>query len=367
MKALITAATLWLGAPLAPTGAPSLNPGMTPAARPSPAPLGLLAPVPLSAAAPSATPPPLSPQAAALETATPTTDIAGDAFDGRPARAQGQELNQEFTALHAAVRDGYAGPLPVRARDARYLFVGGMFASRTPDYFGGNLRRMNALGLSAAAVPLNTQGRRYAGLRAIEAAVAGSREPVVLIGHSRGGVLIHDWYRGASAELKAKVERIVLLQAPLTGTPFADWSIKGRWDRLKLRWLGPIIFGSNLFRTVAEMTPRVRGRVLAALPLWGPNDLEKVYTLGTAVSSLRGYYERRRAVMTRLGAGENDGLVTVASSRVAGGRNILLRGVEHKHTVLQRPNWLKRLQGYRPHPNYDAGDLTEAFVRLLFR
>jgi len=367
MKTLIASAALWIGVPLTSLAPIPLKPSVAPPPFAGPAVPGQTAPAPLPSAAPTPSIVPAAISAAVQASAAkpgeaPASDPIGGAFDGRL-----KNLDADFSDLHAAVRAGQAGPLPDSARDARFLFVGGMFANRTKDYFGANMRRLDALGIEAAPVRLDTQGRRRAGLRAIESAVRRAPGPVVLVGHSRGGVLVHDWYRRASPELKAKVERLVLIQAPITGTPFADHALTGRWSRFKLRVLGPLLFGSNLFRTVGEMTLRMRRHILAILPAWAPGDLEKVYTLSTSVSSLRGFYEKRRRVLEKLGVPDSDGLVPVASSRIAGAHNVLLRDVEHKHTVIQNPGWVKRLQGYRPHPGYDAGDLTEAFVRLLYR
>lgn len=372
MKALVAATALWIGMPLSPQAPLPPGPALSPTAFTLPSAPGLITPLPFSLApAPLPTATPVKADLLRLnppvQDAAPTSDLIGDVFDGRALEPKGLELDEDFTALHAEVRGGKADPLPESARAVRYLFVGGMFASREKDYFGANLRRLDALGLEASLVPIDTQGRRRAGLRAIEAAVRDAQGPVVLIGHSRGGVLVHDWFRGAPTELKAKVKRLVLIQAPLAGTPFADWALTGRWNRFRLHWLGRLVFGANLLRTGAEMTPRMRRRVLDSLPAWGPEDREKVYTLRTTISALHGFYEKRRVLLKRLGVPESDGMVPVDSARVEGGRNVLLRDLEHKHTVLQRPGWITRIRGYRPHPTHDAGDMTEALVRLLFR
>jgi len=370
MRSLVAAASLWVGIPLTPLAPIPLKQGLAPVALSgAPTPGLAVTPTPLAPATPLAVSPAVAavqPLAAAAKTDAPApADPGGDLFDGR--FSPKGDLDADFNALHASVRAGQAGPLPEAARSARYLFVGGMFASRTNDYFGANIRRLDALGIEATPVKLDTQGRRRQGLRAIELAVRRAPGPVVLVGHSRGGVLVHDWYRRAPAALKAKVERVILIQAPLTGTPYADHALTGWWNRVKLRFLGPLLFRANLFRTVAEMTPGMRRHILSILPGWEPGDLAKVYTLSTSISSLRGFYEKRRLLLERLGVPDSDGLVPVSSSQVPGARNVLLRDVEHKHTVLQRPGWFKRLQGYRPHPGYDAGDMTEAFVRLMYR
>ena len=279
------------------------------------------------------------------------------------------DLSVDLTALRDAVHAGQTGPLPQSAREARYLLVRGLLGNRTSNYFDGNLRRLGSLGLDAVEIPIDTEGRRRADLRAIEEAVRASPKPVVLIGHSRGGVLIHDWYRRASPELKAKITRLILLQPPLHGTLLADKSIASWWGRMKTYWAGKILFGEETFRTTVELTTRVRSRVMAGLPQWTREDLQKVYIMRSVILRIQRhpYYRSSYQYLLRMGAPDNDGRLPADSARVPGARGAVLLDVNHDNAVIQNPGWFKRLRGARPNPDFDTGDFTEALVRLAFR
>lgn len=268
-----------------------------------------------------------------------------------------------------SVRAGTAGPLPDAAKKARVLLVGGIFSNHTTDSLGAPLRRLQKLGLDASKVRIDTEGNSRAGLKAIEEAVRRSPGPVVLIGHSRGGVLVHDWFRLAEPALKAKVVRLVPVDAPLGGTEYADFMRGSPWRRFHLHWGGRLVFGTSLLRAVLELTTRVRRLALKRLPSWQAGDLDKVYAVQSVISPEQPHhraYAGRQRLLSRLGAPENDGVVPVRSARVPGARNVLLRDVNHENMTLERPGWFKRLMGHRPHPDHGAGDLAETLLRLLF-
>ncbi|MBI2361819.1 MAG: hypothetical protein HYV15_00330, partial [Elusimicrobia bacterium] len=246
------------------------------------------------------------------------------------------------------------------------LVVPGLFGNHVADLYGGNLRRLEALGLSGEVLRVDTEGRTAEGLRRIEEAVRASPDPVVLVGHSRGGVMVHDWFRSAPASLKAKVARVVLFQAPISGTGFADWVLGSRWRRFVARLLG-WRYWSDLLETVRELTPSARAAALASLPPWDAADLAKVWVLRSVKAPGPGFYGRHAGVLKALGTHETDGIVPADSAAVPGAADIILQDVDHSNTVLQKPGFFKRWRGYRPHPSYDAGDITEALLRLLFR
>lgn len=280
-----------------------------------------------------------------------------------PAR---RDKTLRFLAVMDLLRKGSAGRLPEPLKRAHTLIVPGLFGNHQPDAYGGNLRRIESLGLSGETLRLDTEGHAEEGRRAIEEAVRRAPGQVVLAGHSRGGVLVHDWYRTASAELKSKVSRVVLIQAPLSGTAYAEWVLGSWWRRLLIRYLG-WKYRADLAATARLMTPRVRAAVLDALPPWAPADLAKVWVLRSVKPPGRSFYGRHAGLLKILGAPESDGIVPASAAGVAGAADILLQDVDHQNIVLQRPGWLKRWRGYSPHPDYDAGDITEALLRLLFR
>lgn len=271
-----------------------------------------------------------------------------------------------YLAVMDLMRKGTAGPLPAELKKTRTLIVPGLFGNHQGDAYQGNLRRMAELGLEGSVLPINTEDKAAEGMAAIAAAVAESPEPVVIVGHSRGGVLVHDWYRLAPAELKAKVARVVLVQAPLAGTRFAEWVRGSRWRRLVVRYLS-WRYGADILETARLMTPKVRAAVLEALPPWTREDLAKVWVLRSVKAPGRSFYGRHAALLKAMGDHDSDGIIPAASAAVPGAKDILLQDVDHSNTMLQRPGWMKRWRGYRPHPSYDAGDITEALLRLLFK
>ncbi|MBI5595531.1 MAG: GNAT family N-acetyltransferase [Elusimicrobia bacterium] len=271
-----------------------------------------------------------------------------------------------FLAALDLVRNKTAGPLPAALARTRILVVPGLFGNHVGDLYGGNLRRLQALGLRGEVLRVDTEGRTEAGLRRIEDAVRASPEPVVLVGHSRGGVMVHDWFRTAPAELKAKVARVVVFQSPISGTGFADWVLGSWWRRLVARLLG-WRYWADLLKTIRELTPAARAAALASLPPWDATDLAKVWVLRSVKAPGPGLYGRHAGVLKALGAGETDGIVPAASAAVPGAADIILQDVDHSNTVLQKPGAFRRWRGYQPHPSYDAGDITEALLRLLFR
>lgn len=285
---------------------------------------------------------------------------------GLQAAAPRRDKTLRFLAVMDLMRKGTAGPVPQAAKDTKTFIVPGLFGNHQGDAYRGNLRRMSELGLSGEILDINTEDKAEEGLAAITEAVRRSPKPVVLVGHSRGGVLVHDWYRLAPAELKARVSRVVLVQAPLAGTNFAHWVVGTVWRRLIVRYLG-WRYGADIVKTAREMTPKVRAAVLEALPPWTPSDLAKVWVLRSVKPPGRTFYGRHAALLKAMGDRDSDGIIPATSAEVPGAKDIFLQDVDHSNTMLEKPDWVKWLRGYKPHPDYDVGDITEALMRLLFR
>lgn len=293
-----------------------------------------------------------------------------------PAAPASVELGARFLEIHGLLRSGRVLPLSAEARSARYLLVPGFLSSHMQDYFGATLRGLTRLGLDARLVRIDTDGDREGNLKVIERLVAQSPVPVVLLGHSRGGNLIHDWYRTAPAALKAKIARLVLLQAPLAGSPVADWMLESSWlDRLArlADWLPGV---GDVRGTLDELSTARRAQVLAALPPLSAADLDKTYTIVTAfdapvpTSAGDGAFHRDldffRKIIAERTRQRSDGLVPVSSARLPGAKSLFLEGLDHEDTVLQEPGWFKRLTGSGPRPDYAVEEVSRAIVSVLF-
>ncbi len=280
----------------------------------------------------------------------------------------GSDVTRDFLSLHEDVKAGRAGPLPKAASDVTYLVVNGFLGNHIHDYFRAPLERLRALGLDARRIETHTEGRRQQGISRIEQAVRESDKPVVLIAHSRGGTLAHDWYRRASPELKAKVAKLVFMQSPLGGTSYIEMLLESGWFRFKARRLGPWVYGVNVIRGLNEITRATRAWVMRTLPAWAPGDLAKVLTVRTAiVPGSDRFYDADHKQMAARGEPDNDGRVGADNAKIPGAKDVFLRGVDHQQLILQAPDLRRRLEGYAPHPTIDAGDAMEAIVRLLLR
>ncbi|MFA6003311.1 MAG: AarF/UbiB family protein, partial [Elusimicrobiota bacterium] len=286
-----------------------------------------------------------------------------------PAPAQSQ-LDRRFLDLHAAVRAGTAGALPESAGSFRYLFVRGFMGNHIKDYQTASVGRLQKLGLDADFIDIATEGDSAGAAARIAQTVGASDKPVILISHSRGGVLVHDWYRTASPELKAKAARLVLLQAPLKGSPLADFALEHLLTRMAARMLGGLPGWGDVLATTGELSTAQRRQALAQMPALNTEDLAKIYAIATyfdpdkntpAHKDMRYFH---RMITERTGQA-NDGLVPVDSANVPGAHNLVLPDLDHEDTVLEHAGWVKRLRGSRPNPELRADDISETILRLI--
>ncbi|HAM35333.1 MAG TPA: hypothetical protein DEB40_11285 [Elusimicrobia bacterium] len=282
------------------------------------------------------------------------------------------DLSRLFLSIHAQVRQGLAGPVPAQAAAFKYLFVRGFMGNHINDYLEHNIERFKDLGLDAGFVKIASEGDRPGNLAKIGAAVLASDKPVILIGHSRGGNLVHDWYRLAAPAEKAKTAKLVLLQAPLAGSPVADF-VLGHWSLRSLaRALGWLPHWGDVQESIRELSTAGRQQTLARMPALEPADLDKIYVIYSAFNpDLKTPWHRDMRqfckIISQRSKRSSDGLTSVDSAQVPGAHNICLQGLDHEDTVIQDAGWLKRLMGSRPNPAYRAGDITETILRLILR
>ena len=289
----------------------------------------------------------------------------------KPVAAQDGDLTPLFLSIHEQVRAGQAAPLSPGPRRVKYLFVYGLFGNHITDYMQGSVRRLRALGLESDFIGIQTEGDRLSNFEKINNAVS-TREQVVLIGHSRGGVLIHDWYRSASNSSKEKVLKLVVIQAPLRGTPIADWALEHWYTRAAVALLGALPGWGDVSEAILELTTDTRRQVMAGLPPFSPADLEKVYAVyssfepGVNDSAHKDMLLAHGIIKGRTGE-DSDGLVPVDSAQVPGARRVFLSDFDHEDSALEDAGWFKGMRGSRPSAKMSVGDFSEALVRILLQ
>jgi hypothetical protein len=244
-----------------------------------------------------------------------------------------------------------------------------VFGNHITDYMEGIVRRLKTMGLDAEFIAIQTEGDRASNLVRIQNAVDAQAQ-VVLIGHSRGGILVHDWYRLASQESKDKILKLVLMQAPLRGTPIADWGLEHWYGRLAARVLGLMPRWGNVTEAIDELTVKTRERIMGQLPPFTPADLAKVYALSSSFEPNVNDDAHKdmlaaHGLMKDLTGEANDGLVPAGSATVPGARNIHVQDFDHEDSAVEEPGWFKRLSGSRPNDAMRVGDVSEALMRVL--
>jgi hypothetical protein len=242
--------------------------------------------------------------------------------------------------------------LPDHAQDLYYLTVPGLFTERYPGYMRAKFGRMAQLGLDHALVPVDTDASIETNAAVLrDSLLSGdSGRPVVLLGHSKGGVDI----AAALAlfpELQERVHAVITLQAPYRGTPIGDLVA----DRAVLSWAARFIVEGAFQGEAAALTGlglRAREAFIRAHP-W-PEEVPAV----CFATSLRSWSTALRVpdVVLAQSHGPTDGLVPLAHAVLPGADAVFLRDVDHGGPVLPRP------LGSCAH--LDPGDVTAALIAL---
>jgi hypothetical protein len=207
------------------------------------------------------------------------------------------------------------------------------------DYMSTQLGWLRGLGLGVARAPLPTAAPIADNAARIAAIVQGDEAPVILIGHSKGGL------EALSALLMPGVaERcrgFLALQSPFHGSPVADAALGYGPLRdlahhaLRLARLGD---GQGL----ADLTCAVRQPWMAAhaAAIGALSARLPVASLATALSDPCPWRDRAYLPLARWmeekGAGPSDGLVPVASTRLPGARHAVHPG-GHRALVAAGP------------------------------
>lgn len=280
-----------------------------------------------------------------------------------------RDVSEEFNNLHMLVRHSAAPlPLPDRLRNKRVLWVPGLHARHVGNHSVAILERIRKMGLEVYAVPVDTDTQTEPNLIMIKEAIAQlAPGQGILAGHSRGGNMILDAYRQLSTQDKAKVAHIILVQAPINGSPVADFMLASGLRRRGVAIGTRLIHGTNCIDTIRELSTSGRAAYQQGLPPLTIEDRAKILTVRTIISKGQSTsFEIPRMISQKRGH-RTDGLTPYMLSEVHGCADITIVNFDHEQFVVQDPMFFKRLTRYKPHAFYHAGDVTETLLRLCVK
>lgn len=258
------------------------------------------------------------------------------------------DRTDELRAIQRQVRAQAAPALPPQAGQVRYLLVPGHSWRALPGYFAPALERLASLGLDAKRVDTDAFGRVADNAARVRSAIAASDKPVVLVGHSRGGLEALEALR-QDPTLGAKVRAVIAVQTPWAGTPAA------------------LLAPRRLLPASRELGEKERSAQAAA-----PPTLPEGVALRSVATSL-GRRTRAKALagaaarLLRLWTGEDaDGVVPTEAALIPGSVYARLEHVGHWDTVASAMVLKLMGLGARHHDPRFAADFAEALVRWLF-
>ncbi|PWS35673.1 hypothetical protein DFH01_18965 [Falsiroseomonas bella] len=207
--------------------------------------------------------------------------------------------------------------------------LGEVIAGLHMDYMSTQLDWLRGLGLAVARAPTPTAAPIAENAARIATIVEGDDAPIILIGHSKGGL------EALSALLMpgiaARCRGFLALQSPFRGSPVADAALgygplRDLADHaLRLARLGDGQGLADLTCAVREPWMAAHEAGIAALTARLP-----VASLATALTDPCPWRDRAYLPLARWmeekGAGPNDGLVPVSSTRLPGARHAVFPG-----------------------------------------
>ena len=234
--------------------------------------------------------------------------------------------------------------LAARLAGHRILLCYGLFgevvAGLRLDYMRSQADWLRGLGLAVEVVALPTAAPILANAMRIAERIAADPRPVLLIGHSKGGV------EALAALLRPGIaprcHGLLALQSPFLGSPVADALCGIRpLHRVAHRALRALRLGSG--RGLRDLTMPVRrawmeehAAAIAALARQVPIAVLATTLEGAPLRIEEGAYRLLDRWMRRQGAGPGDGLVPLASARLPGRPVRVLPG-GHRALVARGP------------------------------
>jgi pimeloyl-ACP methyl ester carboxylesterase len=251
----------------------------------------------------------------------------------------------EFQAwFHAAERGDLVIPAAVnrRARQFRYVFVGGFANERMPGYFSQCSRELRARGVPKSAIHFifpsshrtSEENAEEVRDQFFEIAREGE-EKLVVIAHSRGACDTLAFALQNGSFIRDRVQALFLVQGAFGGTGVADY-VMGEGSLMdhrmppRLRLLAYLLGKFENFRLhrgkhegllglTRDESGRFWGRMLAdhaeAIPLVGP----KTFYIASQVEPARlRLFHRALATYLRTYYGPNDGVVALRDQSLPG-------------------------------------------------
>lgn len=264
----------------------------------------------------------------------------------------GNDQTANFENLYAQVKRGQS-VLPSDAKDNVYVTVQGLFGKHYPGYMGENERALKAQGLTVKSAPVNTDVGIEENAKALRDFVMKQEKPVVLIGHSMGGLDITAAL-SLYPELKDRVRAVVTLQTPHGGTPIAsDLQNDSNSKKLVDDVLENVLHGDT--KAMSDLSYEARQKFLAAHPY--PAGIPTV-TLGSSVERKVSLVGVGRDYMKAKYGIPSDGMVPEADSYLPGAKWIRLTGMDHAGAGMADPFKLQ---------SHSAGALTVAAVAVALQ
>lgn len=208
----------------------------------------------------------------------------------------------------------------------RHLGVGG--------YFEPQLALFKELGIEAQRLGLESEAELEVNALKIVWAVKASSKPVLIIGHSKGGLdalmALFNY-----PEIRPQVTGLIAIQGPFWGTPLADQALDSKTLSWKLKKLFKKLGGS--LHTLVQLSEQERRR-------WMQTEFYELAQLATEVPllSVASYKTDAPGLDSILEPIRDhflqnkvsDGLVPTRSALLPWGKNVTLAEVDHAMTVM---------------------------------
>lgn len=146
-----------------------------------------------------------------------------------------REVTAQYKAFYDSAEARFDGEATAKLNDYKVILVPGFLSDVDPNqfhlsfmappakrYFEDQIAMLKSLGITHERLVLKSQSSVQVNAVIISAAIKASDKPVILIGHSKGGLDILETLR-ADRSLLAKVRGVITLQSPFYGSPVAEY------------------------------------------------------------------------------------------------------------------------------------------------